>query len=52
MSRMATATDPITGEYFPLCVDDACGGHATAAYTLRVFHDLAPASPFGSYSPC
>jgi hypothetical protein len=41
MSRMATATDPITGEYFPLCVDDPCGGHATAAYTLRVFHDLA-----------
>ena len=41
MSRMATATDPITGEFFPLNVDDPCGGHATAAYTLEVFHTLA-----------
>jgi hypothetical protein len=41
MSRMASATDPITGEFFTLNVDDPCGGHDTAAYTLEVFHDLA-----------
>jgi hypothetical protein len=38
---MATATDPLTGEYFTLNVDDPYGGHATAAWTLEVFHTLA-----------
>jgi hypothetical protein len=33
--------DPVTRDDFPLIVEDAYGGAATAAHTLRVFHDLA-----------
>jgi len=38
---IAWGFDPVTRKDFPLCVDDDFGGHATAAHTLRVFHDLA-----------
>jgi hypothetical protein len=38
---IAWGFDPITNEDFSLTVDDPCGGHATAAWTLEVFHDLA-----------
>jgi hypothetical protein len=41
MPRMAYAIEPITGEDFSLIVSDDFGGHAMAAYTLRVFHKLA-----------
>lgn len=38
---IAWGFDPVTRKDFPLSVDAAFGGHDTAAYTLRVFHDLA-----------
>ena len=38
---IAQGFDPVTREDFSLSVDDEFDGHATAAYTLEVFHDLA-----------
>ena len=38
---IAWGFDPVTREDFSLNVDDPCGGHDIAAYTLEVFHDLA-----------
>jgi hypothetical protein len=38
---IAWGFDPVTREDFSLSVEDTFGGHATAAWTLEVFHDLA-----------